>query len=252
MAIAPQDNTAFMREVEEEVRKEQAVQFWERWGKWIAILVVIALAAFGGWLYWSDQQTAAAEAETERLAQLLEDPNNGTTEDADAALAILAESRRPIIRAEAMLIQAALALQNNDQAEAIERFAAIVADDGLPVHFRDLALIRQTAIEFEDMEFQAIIDRMAELAQLGNPWFGSAAELTAVAMMRQGNEDQAGTLFAQIANDETVPETLRIRAVQMAGILGVDAVPDEPVELKEEQALPDQLAAPDAAEEPTQ
>ena len=64
-----------MREVDEEVRKEQALQFWERWGKWIAIAVVLGLAAFGGWLYWSTQQVAAAEQETEQLAQLLEDLN---------------------------------------------------------------------------------------------------------------------------------------------------------------------------------
>lgn len=251
MAIAPQDNSAFMREVDEEVRKEQAVQFWERWGKWIAGLVIVGLAAFGGWLYWSNQQTVAAESETEQLAQLLEDLNAGTTADADETLAALAQSPRPIIRAEAMLTQAALALQNQDEAAAIGIFGAMVADDGLPQQFRDLALIRQTAIEFEDMEPQAAIDRMAGLAVPGNPWFGSAAELSAVAMMRQGNEEQAGALFAQIANDESVPETLRTRAVQMAGVLGVDAVPDEPVELQEEQTVPGQPLAADAAEEPT-
>ncbi|WP_299329263.1 tetratricopeptide repeat protein [Parasphingopyxis sp.] len=240
-----------MREVDEEVRKEQAVFFWERWGKWIAGLVIIGLAAFGGWLYWSNQQTAAAEAETEQLAQLLEDLNEGTPDDVDETLAALAESRRPIIRAEAMLTQAALALQNGDEETAVERFGAIAADDGLPQQFRDLALIRQTAIEFEDMEPQAVIDRMAGLAQPGNPWFGSAGELTAVAMMRQGNNDQAGAMFAQIANDEMVPQTLRTRAVQMAGVLGVDAVPDEPVEMVEEQAVTDPLAAPVAAEEAT-
>lgn len=240
-----------MREVDEEVRKEQAVQFWERWGKWIAILVVIGLAAFGGWLYWSNQQTAAAEAEGEQLAQLLEDLNDGTTSEVDATLATLSESRRPIIRAEAMLTQAALALQDGDTEAAVERFAAIAADDGLPQQFRDLALIRQTAVEFEEMEPQAVIDRMAGLAVPDNPWFGSAAELSAVAMMRQGNEEQAGALFAQIANADNVPETLQTRAVQMAGVLGVDAVPDEPVEIQEEQAAPVQPLATDAAEEPS-
>ena len=251
MAIAPQDNSAFMREVDEEVRKEQALQFWERWGKWIAIAVVLGLAAFGGWLYWSNQQVAAAEQETEQLAQLLEDLNEGTTTDVDDALAPLAESQRPIIRAEAMLTQAALALQDGDRDAAIERFSAIVADDGLPQQFRDLALIRQTAVEFDALEPQTVIDRMAGLAVPGNPWFGSAGELTAIALMQQGNAEQAGALFAQIANEEDAPETLRTRAVQMAGVLGVDAVPDEPVEITEEQAVPAQPLAADAAEEPT-
>lgn len=237
-----------MREVDEEVRKEQAVQFWDRWGKWIAGLVIIGLAAFGGWLYWSNQQISAAEAEAEQLSLLLEGLSDGSGTDVEDELAALAESSRPIIRAEALLTQAALALQNEDRARAIEIFAAIAADDGLPQQFRDIATIRQTAVEFEDMEPQAVIDRLAGLAVPGNPWFGSAAELTAVAMIRMGDEEGAGALFAQMANDEGVPETLRTRAVQMAGVLGVDAVPDEPVDM-EEQTVPNQPLAAETAEE---
>ena len=248
MAIAPQDNSAFMREVDEEVRKDQTTEFWRRWGIWIAGLVILGLAAFGGWLYWSNTQIAAAEGEAEQLSQLLEDLNAGTTDNVGEALVPLAGSSRPVIRAEAQLTQAALALQNEDTASALEIYATMAADEDLPRQFRDLALIRQTAVEFEDVEPQAVIDRMAGLAIPGNPWFGSAAELTAVAMMAMGNNDGAGALFAQMANDETVPETLRTRAVQMAGVLGVDAVPDEPVEI-EEQSVPGQPLAPVAAEE---
>lgn len=239
-----------MREVDEEVRKAQAVEFWQRWGKWIAGLVILGLAAFGGWLYWSNAQTATAEQEGEALARLLEDLNAGTPDDIDGRLEPLASSDRTLIRAEAQLTQAALALQNQDLAGAIALYAGIVADTNLPQQFRDLALIRQTAVEFEDMEPQAVIDRLAGLAVPGNPWFGSAGELIAAAMLAAGNKERAGALFAQIANDDTVPETLRTRSVQMAGVLDVDAVPDEPVEI-EEQPIPSQPLAADTAEETT-
>ena len=39
---------------------------------------------------------------------------------------------------------------------------------------------------------------------------------------------EAGQLFAAIARDKKVPDTLRSRAQQMAGSLGVDAVQDNP------------------------
>jgi hypothetical protein len=45
-----------------------------------------------------------------------------------------------------------------------------------------------------------------------------------VAYLRQNKRAQAGRLFGQIASDKDVPDTLRQRAVQMAGVLGVDAV----------------------------
>ncbi len=237
MAIAPQDNSAFMREVDEEVRKEQAVQFWERWGRWIAVLVIIGLAAFGGWLFWTNQQQSAAETETAQLAQLFQELESGNDSNADAVLAELVESSRPGVRAEALLTQAAVALQRGENDRAVEIFAAMAGDEDLPSQFRDLALIRQTALEFEELEPQAVIDRMAALAVPESPWFGSAGELTAIALMQQGNDEEAGQLYAQMANDESVPDTLRTRAVQMAGVLGVDAVPDEPVEIDDGAAV---------------
>jgi hypothetical protein len=42
--------------------------------------------------------------------------------------------------------------------------------------------------------------------------------------MKMGKDNLAGPIFAQIAKQEGLPETLRSRAQQMAGSLGVDAV----------------------------
>jgi len=43
-----------------------------------------------------------------------------------------------------------------------------------------------------------------------------------MAMIKQGDRKQAGQLFAAIAKDKTVPDSIRDRAVQLAGSLGVD------------------------------
>jgi hypothetical protein len=68
-----------------------------------------------------------------------------------------------------------------------------------------------------------VISRLAPLALPSEPWFGTAGEMTALAMIKQGRKQEAGQLFAAIAKDNTVPETTRARAVQVAGTLGVDA-----------------------------
>ena len=47
-----------------------------------------------------------------------------------------------------------------------------------------------------------------------------------MAYLKQGKQDLAGPLFAAIAKDEDVPQTLRSRTRQMAGLLGYDAVVD--------------------------
>ncbi len=86
-----------------------------------------------------------------------------------------------------------------------------------------LRLIRQTALEFDSLQPQQVITRLQPLTKPGNPWFGSAGEMTAIAHLKQGQRAQAGQLFAAIAKDTGVPDSMRERAVQLAGTLGVDA-----------------------------
>ena len=99
---------------------------------------------------------------------------------------------------------------------------AIAGDNGLPKPYRDAALIRQTALEFDRLPPQEVIARLQPLARPGEPWFGSAGEMTALALAKQGKSAEAGQLFAAIAKDNNVPRTVRERAVQLAGSFGVD------------------------------
>jgi hypothetical protein len=126
------------------------------------------------------------------------------------------------VRASALFARAALALQENDSKSALGIYRSIAADDDFPQAYRDAALIRQTALEFDQLQPQDVISRLAPLTKAGEPWFGSAGELTALAMLKQGKKQEAGQLFAAIAKDAGVPETIRARAVQVASSLGDD------------------------------
>jgi hypothetical protein len=93
----------------------------------------------------------------------------------------------------------------------------------LPQAYRDAALIRETALEFDSLKPDDVIARLEPLAKPGNPWFSSAGEMTAMAMIKQGKKQEAGRLFAAIAKDKSAPEGSRARSVQVASSLGVDA-----------------------------
>ena len=80
--------------------------------------------------------------------------------------------------------------------------------------YRDLALIRQTTIEFDALKPQQVVDRLKPLAVEGAPWFGSAGELVAIAYMKMCKPELAGPMFAAMAKDENVPQSIRSRARQ--------------------------------------
>jgi hypothetical protein len=45
--------------------------------------------------------------------------------------------------------------------------------------------------------------------------------MTALAMLKQGNKQQAAQLFAAISKDPDVPDSIRTRTGQIAGTLGI-------------------------------
>ena len=212
-----------MREVDENLRRDRARDFAKKYGGWLIAALVLFLAASGGWIYWQQRQTAHAEAQVEQLAQIYRDIGSGNIRQAPPKLDALASESDGAVRASALLTRAAIAIEQRDTNLAIAKFREVAADEDMPQPYRDLALLRQTALEFDRLKPDEVISRLAPLAKPGNPWFGSAAELTGAAMLKQGKRDEAGRLFAAIAKDNTVPDALRGRAVQIAGTLGVDA-----------------------------
>ena len=219
MALTPQNNEAFLREVDDELRRDQALHVWRRYGVALIAAVVVALAAFGAYLFWQHRQEQAAGREGEQLQTAYDALAANDTKSASDTLATLTQSKREGYRVLAIFTQADVLLQKNYLKGAAAKFATVAQDASVAQPFRDLALIRQTSAEFDALKPEVVAERMRPLAVAGNPWLGSAGELMAAAYLQQGRRDLAGQVFARIAADTQVPASLRQRAVQMAGVL---------------------------------
>lgn len=223
MAIAPENNETFLREVDENLRRDQMQAAARAYAKWVILAVILLLVAIGGWLYWRDQQAKQAAVDSEALSAAIDNISTGNVAPVAGQLAPLEQAGADAISVSARLTSAALALQQNDRLKALAIYQAVAADSGVAAPWRDLATVRQTALEFDALQPQAVIDRLAPLAKPGAPWFGSAGEMTALALLKAGRKSESGRLFAAIAADKSVPDTIRGRAVQIASTLGVDA-----------------------------
>lgn len=228
MALRPADNEAFYREVDEELRRDQMKTYWERFGKLAIAGVVLVLAAIGGFIWWQNQKVVKAGERGEQLVEAFDDIAARRKAAAAGKLDSLAKSGSEGHRAAALLTKADLAIEAGDLKGAAAIFKQIADDGDLAQPYRDVALVRMTAVELDTLPPQAVIDRLKGLAVAGNPWFGSAGEMVAISYLKLDKKPQAGALFAAMAKDKTLPDTLRSRATQMAGSLGVDAVQEAP------------------------
>ena len=231
MALPTDPAEAFVREVDENLRRDQMADMAKSYGKWIVAAVILFLGAVGGYLYWQNYSQKQAAVESEAISAALDKVAAGNSNTAQTDLVPLSDSSNDVSRASALLGRAALALRKNDRNGAIDLHKQVEGDSGLPQPYRDLALVRRTMTEYDSLKPDEIIARLAPLVEPGKPFFGSAGEMTAMAMLGKGDRNGAGQLFARIAADKQVPQSIRSRAVQLAGSLGVDATASMPVDL---------------------
>ena len=236
------EQEALLREVDDAVRQGDTEAFLSSYGKPLLALLIVGLAAFGGYLFWDSRQEAAREADAETLVGALDQVQAGNLDTGSQRLAELAAADHGAASAAAGMLQAGIAAQQDKPEQAAKLFAAVAANDNAPQAMRDLAKLREVAVRYDTMESSAVIAQLQPLAQPGSPFFASAGELVAHAYLDQGKRAEAGALFAQIAKADDAPEGLRSRARQMAGVLGVDAIEDVDA-LLEEQGVGAQVAA---------
>jgi hypothetical protein len=221
------EETALMREVDDAVRQGDLENFGERYGKpLIALVVVLVLALAVYLMWWQPSQRAAAEARSETLVSALDNVEAGNLQTAYDALEALAADGSDAAAVNARLLRGGIAAQQGRTEDALAIFDEVANDTAAPEELRNLALIRKVATGFDTMDKAAVVAALQPLAVPGEPFFGSAGELVAMAYLDQGKRNEAGALFAAIAKDDDVPESLRSRSRQMAGVLGVDAIED--------------------------
>jgi hypothetical protein len=215
-----------LREVDEAYREEQVAELFRRYGKPIGIVLALALASFGGYLLWNSQREGDYEQQSEELVKSIDAIEAGNYDTAAPALDKLLAEGGDGQRAAARLLQAGVALRQGREADAARLYGQVRLDDDAPQAYRDLATIREIAVAFDSMDKAQVVTRLKPLAVSGNAWFGSAGELLAMAYLEQNRRDLAGPLLAKIAQDEEVPQSIRSRSRQLAGVLGIDAVED--------------------------
>ena len=199
LAIKPSDPDTFLREVDEELRKERLNKFVSRYGWAIVGAVVLLLGAVGGYIWWQDRQQAAGR-----------DPGRGPARGARRHGERQPQRRRRQDRSSSpratskAIVSPPCSRALPRQAEAGQNPAAIatlksIADNqDIAEPYRQAALVRQTALEFDQLQPRVVIQRLGPLARPGQAWFGTAGEMVGIAHLRMRRPDLAGPLFKQI------------------------------------------------------
>jgi hypothetical protein len=215
---------SFIREVEEEMRREQIKALWNRFGNiviGVALLVVAATAGYRGFEYWSNQQAAKSG---DAYIKAVELSGQGKQDEAVTQLEELAKTGSGDYPALARLRMAGEIEDKGDRAGAIAAFDAIAADTSFDEGLRSVARLRAGLIAVDVETFDQVKTRLEPMAAAGQPFRSLAREALGLSAWKSGANQEAAKWFKQINDDAGATGDVRERAALMLDLLAGNGV----------------------------
>jgi hypothetical protein len=228
MADDERRSETFIREVDEELRRDQLKGLWNRFGPafiGVCVLVVAITAGYRGWIWWAERQAAQAG---DRFLAALEQIESGQRAEGEAALEAIAKEGGAGYAALARLRLAGERAGEGAKAEALADFDALADDSSVSAPLRDIARIRAALLALDTGDLAGARTRAAPLTAAGNPWRHAAREVLGTAAYQEGDLAKAREEFSAIQEDAQTPPDLWIRAGLMTALIdGQLAAPAE-------------------------
>lgn len=220
-----------IREVEEEIRREQLKKLWDRYGIIViavAVLVVAGTAGYRGWEVWQDRRSAAAG---DTFMAAIDAANDDRLEEAGSLLDEVEAAGVGTYDVLARMREAGLDAEAGDIEAAVAGYEAVAADGSADRALRDVATLRAAYLLVDTASYDDIRGRVESYTAPDNAWRHFAREILGLAAYRDGNLGTARDWFQALSGDPQVPANARARAEVMLALLGA----------------PDTAAAPAAA-----
>lgn len=207
------------KEVDEEVRRDKALEFWARNQIYLIALAIVVIAAAGGWRYYENRKRAAAEEAGARYEAALQLTREGKSAEADATFQDIIK-QAPAGYVLLARFRGAAELAATDKAKAVAIYDGLAGDGTLDPLMRDVARLRAAMLRLDSGDLADIKSRLEPIAVPSNAFRNSARELLAFAALKADDLEAAGKWLDAIVVDSQAPQGIRQRAEALIGLVG--------------------------------
>ncbi|WP_158809253.1 tetratricopeptide repeat protein [Beijerinckia sp. L45] len=213
----------FIREVDEEYRRDRVVNFLTKYQValiGLVVAIILGTAVYRIYLHYQNQAAETANARYDAAAQLVRD---GKGAEAQAAFDKL-QGDGPAGYAMLARLKAVETLALRDKAAAVRGYDAIAGDDSMEATLRDTALIRGAILRVDSDDPKDFELRYTPYATEGFAYRSTLRELLTLAAFKRNDTESAGRWLDQIVIDPNAPSALRSRAEAFLGLVAAGPV----------------------------
>ncbi len=206
------NNEGLFREVDEEVRNEEMMKIWSRFGRHMVVgaaLLIGAVASYEGWKYYQQQQ---AESAGSVYYNAIKKAADGKWDDASASLAAVNHKGFGSL---AKLEQASILASKGETEKAVASYDAFASDTSNETALTDLARIRAGYLLVDSQTPDQLLIRLGPYDKDTSIWRNEAREIFGLAAWRVKDYTMANRYFNAIALDAKASAGLKQRAQMM-------------------------------------
>jgi hypothetical protein len=207
------------REIDEELRREQLLKLWEKYGTFVIAAAVLIIAGIGGFKYYEYRRVAAAEAAGVRFATAAREAAQDKKAEAQKALEGVAANAPAGYAALARLRLAAADRDAGKTAQALAAYETIAKERAIDPLLADYARLQAATLRLDSADWTEMQNRLNDLAAEGNAWRFSARELLGLAAQKAGKTQEARTQFQLLLGDRNTPPGIGERVRVMLAML---------------------------------
>ncbi len=217
MANEPRDLMA--QEIDEELRREQLLKLWDKYGTLVLAAALLLIVSVGGWRYYQYRQVQANEAASTQYIVALGDLAAKRSYEGHKRLEDLLANAPPGYTALARLRLAASDEAEGNAIDALAAYDQVVKDDSVDPILQDYARLQIAMLKFDTVTFPELRNQLSPLVNERSPWRYSARELLGMGAMKAGLGPEARNHFQRLLSDRGTPAGIAERARVMMALL---------------------------------
>jgi len=244
------ERDTLLREVDEELRREQMEKLWQRYNGLILGVAALIVAAVAGYKFLETRRitnSQAAGAEFEAAVKLSDEAK---TDEAIKAFQKIADTGPHGYASLAKLHVAGAYVKAGRLDDALKAYEALGNDSGADQLLKSFAQLQAASLRMEQADFTEMQNRLNSLTGDQSPYKVSAREMLGFAAFKAGKYDEARKLLEPLLIDPAATQAIQERIkVVMAKIAAAEVSAASPPAAQQPAAPAPATAPAPAAQE---